>query len=107
VPRTALCGGGVASDHRQSRFPDDPVYFSAGILSLTASDRFLCLFRSVSSKPEEDLLMKWHPRFIFPSNQKRSVSSKADVRFTPNSGHRNSVVECPLCAKSGHMRRTK
>ena len=35
--------------------------------------------------------------------------SKADideclghVRFTPKSGHRNSVVECPLCAKSGH-----
>jgi hypothetical protein len=35
--------------------------------------------------------------------------SKADVhpawgvvRFTPNSGHRNSVVECPLCANSGH-----
>jgi hypothetical protein len=25
-----------------------------------------------------------------------------DVRFNPNSGHRNSVVECPLCAKSGH-----
>ena len=25
-----------------------------------------------------------------------------DVRFTPKSGHRNSVVECPLCAKSGH-----
>jgi hypothetical protein len=35
--------------------------------------------------------------------------SKADigalpinVRFTPKSGHWNSVVECPLCAKSGH-----
>src|SRR5262249_26646210 len=35
--------------------------------------------------------------------------SKADigehsinVRFTPKSGHRNSVVECPLCAKSRH-----
>src|SRR5215469_9114894 len=35
--------------------------------------------------------------------------SKADiaafpthVRFTPKSGHRNSVGECPLCAKSGH-----
>jgi len=35
--------------------------------------------------------------------------SKADigarpihVRFTPNSGHRNSVVERPLSAKSGH-----
>ena len=25
-----------------------------------------------------------------------------DVRFTPESRHRNSVVECPLCAKSGH-----
>jgi hypothetical protein len=34
--------------------------------------------------------------------------SKADitecpinVRFTPKSGHWNSVAECPLCAKSG------
>ena len=26
----------------------------------------------------------------------------SDVRFTPKSGHGNSVVECPLCAKSGH-----
>jgi len=25
-----------------------------------------------------------------------------NVRFTPNSGHWNSVTECPLCAKSGH-----
>jgi len=25
-----------------------------------------------------------------------------DVRFTPESGHWNSVVECPLCARSGH-----
>ena len=25
-----------------------------------------------------------------------------DVRFTPKSGHWNSVVECLLCAKSGH-----
>src|SRR5215467_4744360 len=25
------------------------------------------------------------------------------VRFTPKSGHRNSVVGCPLCAKSGHQ----
>ena len=24
------------------------------------------------------------------------------VRFTPESGHWNSVVKCPLCAKSGH-----
>ena len=23
-----------------------------------------------------------------------------NVRFTPESGHRNSVVECPLCAKA-------
>src|SRR6516165_3808843 len=25
-----------------------------------------------------------------------------DVRFTPKSGHGNSVPRCPLCAKSGH-----
>jgi hypothetical protein len=25
-----------------------------------------------------------------------------DVRFTPKSGHRNSVAQCLLCAKSGH-----
>ena len=25
-----------------------------------------------------------------------------NVYFTPKSGHWNSVVECPLCAKSGH-----
>src|SRR6516164_6394362 len=25
-----------------------------------------------------------------------------NVRFTPKSGHWNSVVECPLCANSGH-----
>ena len=30
-----------------------------------------------------------------------------DVRFTPKSGHWNSVVECPLCAKSGLMHRSK
>jgi hypothetical protein len=26
-----------------------------------------------------------------------------DVRFTPESGHRSLVCECPLCAKSGHI----
>src|SRR5262249_40309565 len=30
------------------------------------------------------------------------AASLHDVRFTPESGHRNSVVECPLCAKSRH-----
>jgi hypothetical protein len=30
-----------------------------------------------------------------------------DVRFTPKSGHRNSVTECPLCAKSGLMQCSK
>jgi hypothetical protein len=29
-------------------------------------------------------------------------ASPTNVRFTPKSGHRNSVVECPLCAKSRH-----
>jgi hypothetical protein len=27
----------------------------------------------------------------------------ADVRFTPESGHWNSVVECPLCAKKADL----
>jgi hypothetical protein len=31
----------------------------------------------------------------------------SDVRFTPKSGHWNSVVECPLCAKSRHMQCSK
>jgi len=31
----------------------------------------------------------------------------ADVRFTPKSRHWNSVAECPLCAKSGHMQCSK
>src|SRR5215469_10497211 len=30
-----------------------------------------------------------------------SATCPRHVRFTPKSGHRNSVVECPLCAKSG------
>src|SRR6516164_4269281 len=30
-----------------------------------------------------------------------------NVRFTPKSGHRNSVVECPLCAKSGLVQCSK
>src|SRR5262249_4980195 len=25
-----------------------------------------------------------------------------NVRFTPNSGHWNSISKCPLCAKNGH-----
>jgi len=25
-----------------------------------------------------------------------------NVRFTPESGHRNSIAQCPLCAKSRH-----
>jgi hypothetical protein len=33
------------------------------------------------------------------------VRCQADVRFTPKSGHWNSLVECPLCAKSGHRPR--
>jgi hypothetical protein len=33
--------------------------------------------------------------------------SLADVRFAPESGHWDSTVACPLCAKSGHMQRSK
>jgi len=30
-----------------------------------------------------------------------------NVRFTPKSGHWNSVAECPLCARSGHYHHPK
>ena len=30
------------------------------------------------------------------------VHALRDVRFTPKSGHWNSIEKCPLCAKSGH-----
>ncbi|MGA7152159.1 MAG: hypothetical protein WBY84_12270 [Pseudolabrys sp.] len=36
-------------------------------------------------------------RFNGPSD-----ASRADVRFTPESGHEQSAVKCPLSAKSGH-----
>jgi hypothetical protein len=26
-----------------------------------------------------------------------------DVRFTPESGHRLALAECPLCANNGHF----
>jgi hypothetical protein len=34
----------------------------------------------------------------------RGIAATAllNVRFTPESGHWNSVARCPLCAKSGH-----
>jgi hypothetical protein len=34
-------------------------------------------------------------------------ASPINVRFTPKSGHRNSVLECPFCAKSRLMHRSK
>jgi hypothetical protein len=30
-----------------------------------------------------------------------------DVRYSPKSGHWLSTAGCPLCAKSGHERRSK
>jgi hypothetical protein len=33
-------------------------------------------------------------------------SCRRDVRFTPESGHWLSVLGCPLCANSGHLRRS-
>jgi hypothetical protein len=37
----------------------------------------------------------------------KRIGVPANVRFTPNSGHWNSVCECLLCAKSGHMQCSK
>src|SRR5262249_17867565 len=50
------------------------------------------------------------PRRFFRLQKCRNACHKGptgkSVRLTPKSGHWNSVVECPLCAKSGHSRRT-
>jgi hypothetical protein len=35
------------------------------------------------------------------------ATSQHNVRFTPESGHWNSVAECLLCAKSRLMHRSK
>jgi len=35
-------------------------------------------------------------------SKNKSLRHLSNVRFTPNRGHWNLVVECPLCAKSGH-----
>jgi len=34
----------------------------------------------------------------------RRPSRNCNVRYSPESGHWNSVAKCPLCAKSGHSR---
>ena len=57
-----------------------------------------------------------HPRYTKCTAMHQSgpinvrFGSKADIGarprnvcFTPKSGHRNSVVGCPLCARSGHQ----
>jgi len=42
----------------------------------------------------------WHANVCFGS--KADIAARLDdVRFTPKSGHWNSVAKCPLCAKSG------
>jgi len=48
--------------------------------------------------------MCWNVRF----GSKADIDDRAgDVRFTPKSRHWNSLAKCPLCAKSGHMQRSK
>jgi hypothetical protein len=47
---------------------------------------------------------------IRPPKPRRVADIEApliDVRFTPKSGHCRATVRCPLCAISGHMRRSK
>ena len=66
------------------------------------------LARSWDSRPAE-----WGPIIILRGNnpqdrmsalgqKQTSKHCPVNVRFTPKSGHRNSVVRCPLCAKSRH-----
>jgi hypothetical protein len=46
------------------------------------------------------------PDFRFGSKADMGLSL-IDVRFTPKSGHCSTPVECPLCANSGLMPRSK
>src|SRR6516165_9563838 len=46
-------------------------------------------------------LEDWKPQPMSALGQKRTLKRPPNVRFTPKSGHRNSLVECPLCATSG------
>src|SRR5262249_15807892 len=43
-------------------------------------------------------------RFLIRNCLSLSPSVQCDVRFTPKSGHWNSVARCPLYAKSRHLR---
>jgi 2-haloacid dehalogenase len=43
------------------------------------------------------LITRQYPLWV----KSRHWMSSIDVRFTPKSGHWNSIEECPLCAKSG------
>src|SRR6516164_2264538 len=51
---------------------------------------------------ETAALRDFDPAYVRFGSKADIGGGAADVRFTPKSGHRNSVVECPLCAKSGH-----
>jgi hypothetical protein len=44
--------------------------------------------------------MAWQVNVCFGSKAD-IAASPTNVRFTPKSGHWNSVAACPLCAKSG------
>jgi len=79
---------------RGDRKPSDRTAGPAGRFGKTWSGRVSCLARQSG----------------FLANVR--FGSKADiqqcltnVRFTPKSGHWNSVAKCPLCAKSGHRAR--
>ena len=45
--------------------------------------------------------------FTQPGSKADIGVSPRNVCFTPKSGHWNSAAKCPLCAKSGHMQRSK
>src|SRR5262249_31824985 len=108
ITGTADCCARAASGHATT----------ALLKSLVNSRRLMALPAPRTKSGSKDYHI-FGPRivsFVAPQRDRNHVrfGSKADigacprhVRFTPKSGHRNSVVECPLCAKSGLMQCSK
>src|SRR5262249_41845217 len=61
--------------------------------------RMLCWSTFGAIVAPREKFRRWNVRF---GSEADIHPPSADVRFTPNSGHRNSVLKSPLSAKSGH-----
>src|SRR6516165_12737701 len=59
---------------------------------------------AAENHPADGIIIRPKSRVLFQQHRSKAdiAASPTNVRFAPKSGHRNSVVKCPLCAKNGH-----